>query len=125
MYKRQALDRWTSFLKKAHHYDQERLPIELTREPAIEKAFDQLAHLSMNKEEQEIYEARLKWLRDEAAALEKKGQESFAEGKAEGKAEIAQNLLSLGNLDVEFIAKVTGLSVAAVKALQEGKRNGE
>jgi predicted transposase/invertase (TIGR01784 family) len=142
-----ALDRWVNFLKKAHHYELDRLPQELVQEPAIQKAFMALAHLSMNTEEREIYEARLKWLRDEAAALEKKAKESFKKGASEGyqkgmeqgmeqgikqgveqgmeqgKAKtiraIAKNLLSLGELSLEAIAEATGLSVAELISLEE------
>ncbi len=66
-----ALDRWANFLKRANYYSSETLPKELSVEPAIKKAFESLEQLSMNAEEVEIYEARLKWLRDEAGAIEK------------------------------------------------------
>jgi predicted transposase/invertase (TIGR01784 family) len=134
-----ALDRWVNFLRKAHRYDLEHLPPELTQEPAIQKAFTTLAHLYMNTEEREIYEARLKWLRDEAAALEKRGQKSFnagfpegiqqgiersiergiEQGKVEQKLAIAKNLLLLGELSVEAIAQVTGFTTAEIAKFKE------
>jgi len=43
----------------------------MRKDAAIVQAMDSLEKLYMNDEELEIYEARLKWLRDEAGALEK------------------------------------------------------
>jgi len=53
-----ALERWITFLKKAHRYDGIALPSELSIEPAIEKAFHSLSVLSLDKEEREINEVR-------------------------------------------------------------------
>ncbi len=108
-----ALDRWVTFLKKAHHYDGIPLPGELSIEPAIEKAFHSLSMLFFDKEEREIYEARLKWLRDEDAAL-KKAAEKAREEKGR---EIAKKQLKRG-VSVEIVAEDTGLTVAEVESIK-------
>jgi predicted transposase/invertase (TIGR01784 family) len=68
------LDKWTNFLVKAYEYDKQHLPEEL-QVPSIEKALEVLEHMSLNDEERESYEARLKWLRDEEMALKKAKEE--------------------------------------------------
>jgi hypothetical protein len=40
--------------------------------------------LSLNKEEREVYEARLKWLRDEAGAIEKAHEKGIEKGIEKG-----------------------------------------
>jgi predicted transposase/invertase (TIGR01784 family) len=79
-----TLDRWTNFLKKAQGYDKDTLPVELKEIPAIEKAMLSLNTLSLNKEEREVYEARLKWLRDEAGAIEKAHEKGIEKGIEKG-----------------------------------------
>jgi predicted transposase/invertase (TIGR01784 family) len=121
-----ALDRWITFLKKAHHYEKNSLPQELKRDPAIAKAFETLTHLSLDKAEREIYEARLKWLRDEAAAIEKAELESFKEGKQEGlqqgreeeRKALASRLLAKG-LSVQEVAEFSGLPLDVLAHLQK------
>ena len=79
-----TLDRWVKFLKKAHDYDKASFPEELKKEPAIEKAFTRLNTLFLDKEEREIYEARLKWLRDEDAVLQKAHEKGIEQGIEQG-----------------------------------------
>ena len=108
-----TLDRWVKFLKKAHHYDKATFPEELKVEPAIEKAFFSLNTLSLDKEEREIYEARLKWLRDEDAALQK----AHEKGIEQGIEQIAINMLK-DNEPLDKISRFTGLSQADIMKLK-------
>ncbi len=78
-----ALDRWVTFLKKAHRLEKSKLPKEM-REKSIEKALDVLTELYLTQDEREVYDARLKWLRDEAAAVEKAEIIARGEGVKEG-----------------------------------------
>ena len=122
---RTTLDRWTKFLKKAHHYDKESFPEDLKKEPAIEKAFLRLNTLYFDKAERDVYEARLKWLRDEGAALQKAHENGHEEGKAEGLVEgeqkalekIAMNMLR-ANKSPEEISQITGLSLDKIHQLR-------
>ena len=121
-----TLDRWTKFLKKAHRYDKTSFPDELKVEPAIEKAFSRLNTLSLDKEEREIYEARLKWLRDEDAALQKaheKGieqgfEQGMEQGMERGIEKIAINMLKV-NKPIKEISLLTGLSEEAIIKLKK------
>lgn len=55
-----ALDRWTSFLKRAGIYKAKDLPPELSIDPKIDKAMRVLDTMALNQEERQIYEAKLK-----------------------------------------------------------------
>jgi len=100
-----TLDRWTKFLKKAHHYDKDNLPDDLRKVPAINKAFLSLNTLSLDKEEREVYEARLKWLRDEDATLQK----ALEKGIEQGIIKVITNMLK-DNEPINKISKLTGFS---------------
>jgi len=114
------LDRWVNFLKKSEKYNEEKLPNELEEVETIKKAVELLDKMSLNKEERESYEARLKWLRDEDAGIkkaEKKGmqkgiekgmQKGMQKGKREEKIEIAKNMFEKG-IDIKVILELTGL----------------
>ncbi len=116
-----TLERWITFLKKAHRYDGIPLPSELSIEPAIEKAFHSLSVLSLDKEEREIYEARLKWLRDEDATLKKAHEKGMKrgvkQGREEERREIAKKRLKRG-VSLEIIAEDTGLTLAEIESIK-------
>ena len=112
-----TLDRWAKFLKKAHRYDKITFPAELRVEPAIEKAFLSLNTLSLDKDEREIYEARLKWLRDEDAALQKAHEKGIEQGIEQGIEHIAINMLR-DNESLDKISRFTGLSQEAIVKLK-------
>ena len=107
-----ALDRWANFLKRAHKYTREDLPAAMQGEPSIAKAFHVLETLYLTKDERDVYEARLKWLRDEEAALIKAHLDGKAEGISEGitqaSRQIAKNLL-LAGIDPELVEKMIKL----------------
>ena len=112
------LDRWVNFLKKADYYNRKNFPIELKSIPTIEKAFEVLENFSMTEYERDSYEARLKWLLDEEAAIitaENKGmKKGLAKGKAEGKAEVAKKMLEKG-IDLKTVLELTGLNSEDLK----------
>jgi predicted transposase/invertase (TIGR01784 family) len=90
----------------------------------MEKAFLSLNTLSLDKEEREIYDARLKWLRDESASLQKAHEKGKQAGLEEGmhlkSAEIAKKMLTK-NMQIDLIAETTDLTVAEVEALKKGR----
>ena len=89
----------------------------------IREAKDELVRISNDKEQREIYEMRLKILKDKISALneaERKGiEQGIKQGVKQGKIEVAKNLLDV--LDNETISIKTGLSIDEVEALR--KRN--
>ena len=121
------LDKWTNFLVKAYEYDKQHLPEEL-QVPSIEKALEVLEHMSLNDEERESYEARLKWLRDEEMALKKAKEDGMAEGEQKGiqigeekaqaeKLEIAKELLKKG-IDREIVFSIIHLTQEQINQLK-------
>jgi predicted transposase/invertase (TIGR01784 family) len=126
-----ALDRWTTFLNKAEQWERNFVPRELSNDPAITKAAHVLDTLSLDEEESELYEARLKWLRDEAGAIEKARLDYEAIGFTKGEAigfekgdtmrgkKVAIWMLNKGTFSIEEIAEASGFSVEEVKQLQE------
>jgi predicted transposase/invertase (TIGR01784 family) len=89
---------------------------------SIKKAINVLEVMNFNTEERDLYEDHLKWLRIEANTLKKaeeKGKEigeaiGIIKGKAEGKLEIAKNLITKG-FDEKSIFEITGLTIQEVK----------
>jgi predicted transposase/invertase (TIGR01784 family) len=118
-----SLDRWVTFLTKAHEFSKNKIPKELKKEAALEKAINVLNSLYLEEDERTFYEARLKWLRDEDAsiqrALQKGKLEGIKEGKLEGikegKLETAKQLKKRGFSTTE-IEDFTGLSEAEIEA---------
>ncbi|AET58615.1 hypothetical protein HPL003_09260 [Paenibacillus terrae HPL-003] len=94
-------------------------------EPGLEKAMDTLQFLSQDSEARRLYEARQKYLHDEASMLDRaesvgmaKGLEKgLTKGKEDEKKNIAKNMLSMG-LDIATIAKATGLTEQEIKSIQ-------
>jgi len=93
-----GLENWLLFLKGVDTTHWEVLKMN---EPGLEKAMDTLQFLSQNPEARRLYEARQKYLHDEASMLEG--------ARKAGIIEVAKNMLDL-NLDIATIAKATGLS---------------
>ena len=128
-----ALDRWAAFLSRYYLFKSDQLPEAMNR-PEVKKAFNTLEEMRLSKEEREIYENHLKWFRDEASALEKKGEESFKEGLEQGfqeglekgiekgrveeKLTMAKALLQRG-VEVPIVAEASGLSPEELQQLQK------
>ena len=83
----------------------------------IEKAKKELEKLAMNPEDRELYELRLKAIRDEMNIRYSGYIDGMAEGEAKGKAEIAKNLLKK-KMSIQDIAEVTGLSPEEIENLK-------
>ena len=126
-----ALDRWTVFLTKAEQWERNFVPKELSADPAIIRAAHALDVLSLDEDERELYEAKLKWLRDEAGAIEKARLDAFERGEAVGLEKglekgdmmrgkkIAIWMLNKGTFSLEEIVEASGFSVDEIEQLQE------
>nr|WP_307302771.1 MULTISPECIES: Rpn family recombination-promoting nuclease/putative transposase [unclassified Paenibacillus] len=100
--------------------------------PELKKAMTTLEFLSQDREARMRYEARQKLLHDEAslvdsamaegerrgveASFQKGIEQGIEKGKHQALLEMARNMLSLG-LDIEVIAKATGLSQEDIRSL--------
>lgn len=116
------MDRWVNFLKKADEYSKSKLPKELEEVPTIKKALEALETMYLTEEERELYEGRLKWIRDEQIAIasaEKRGrEEGMKEGVEKRNIEIAKNMLESG-MEIDLVAKITGVSIEEIKKIIE------
>jgi predicted transposase/invertase (TIGR01784 family) len=102
-----GLENWLLFLKGVDTTHWEVLKMN---EPGLEKAMDTLQYLSQDSEARRLYEARQKYLHDEASMLEG--------AKQAGIKEVARNMLAL-NIDVATIAKATGLTEQEIDSLKK------
>ncbi|MHA6533835.1 Rpn family recombination-promoting nuclease/putative transposase [Paenibacillus sp. BAC0078] len=108
-----GLINWLLFLKGA---DTSQWEVLKMNEPGLEKAMDTLQYLSQDSDARRLYEARQKYLHDEASMVEGAKSAGIAEGVNKGKREVARNLLAMG-MDYVAVAKATGLSESEIKSL--------
>jgi len=106
-----GLENWLLFLNGVDTTHWEVLKMN---EPGLEKAMDTLQYLSQDSEARRLYEARQKYLHDEASMLEGAKQA----GMQAGIKEVARNMLAL-NIDVATIAKATGLTEQEIDSLKK------
>ncbi|MBF0409101.1 MAG: transposase, partial [Candidatus Riflebacteria bacterium] len=116
-----ALDRWITFLNKAHEYDKDKIPPELSVDENVGNAIKKLDVMYLSEDEREIYESEQKKRLDaleEIMTAETKGREKGRdEGRKEGRKEgeklkaieIATSLIAAG-MTMGQIASITGLA---------------
>ena len=97
--------------------EEDKIKMAESKNEEIEKAKKELEKLAMNPEDRELYELRLKAIRDEMNIRYSGYIDGKAEGKAEGKTEIARNLLKK-KMSIQDIAEVTGLSIEEIEKLK-------
>ncbi|AET58062.1 hypothetical protein HPL003_06495 [Paenibacillus terrae HPL-003] len=102
-----GLINWLLFLKSA---DTSYWEVLKMNEPGLEKAMDTLQYLSQDSDARRLYEARQKYLHDEASMLES--------AEMEGVKKVAKNMLEM-NLDITTIVKATGLTEQEIKGLSK------
>jgi len=110
-----SLDIWAAFLTRHELLNKDALPKELN-DSSLRKALTVLEVMNFNAEEREAYEGHLKWLMIEANTLRKYEQKGFAEGRAEGIAQVAINLLKKG-MSIADIAEATNLSIDEINKI--------
>src|SRR3990167_5013664 len=110
-----SLDIWVAFLTKYSLFDKDNLPDNL-QHTGLKKALGVLEVMNFSEDEKEGYESHLKWLRIQTNTIKKYEQHARDEGKAEGKAEIAINMLKDGE-SLDKISRFTGLSQEAISKL--------
>jgi predicted transposase/invertase (TIGR01784 family) len=114
-----ALDRWSTFLTKAHKLDKNHVPQELAFDAAIVKAISAVDRM-FDEEERMVYEVRMQSLAEvesKIASAEEKGLErGIEEGKHQASQAIALNLLAQG-VDIPTIVKATGLEESMLQTI--------
>ncbi len=109
-----GLINWLLFLKGA---DTSYWEVLKMNEPGLEKAMDTLQYLSQDSEARRLYEARQKYLHDEASMIEGAKSAGIAEGIYKGKRDVTKNMLAMG-LDIATITKATGLTEDEIKSIK-------
>ena len=105
-------ERWIYVLKNMETL--RRLP--LTDCDVIQK-LEQISDISaLSKEDRMKYDESIKVYRDKLAIMAFERQKGQAEGRAEGKLEVARNLKQMG-MATEAITRATGLTAEAIEAL--------
>jgi predicted transposase/invertase (TIGR01784 family) len=123
----QPLDRWLTFLTRAHELTKGRVPEPLASDRLILKAIEAVDRM-FDEEERMVYELRMQTLADSAALIVSAREKGMAQGRAEGRAEgeqaakldLACQLLDI--LDDATIAAKTGLEPAAVAEMRHKTR---
>jgi predicted transposase/invertase (TIGR01784 family) len=106
-----TLERWITFLNKAHEYSKDNLPKELATEE-IKKAMEELEVMYFNETEQEHYESQQRRYLDEDALAkqeERKIQNAVNDAVDNRNIEIAKEM-KLAKEPIDKIIKFTGLS---------------
>jgi len=106
-----TLERWITFLNKAHEYSKDNLPSELATEE-IKRAMEVLEVMYFNETEQEHYESQQRRYLDEDALAkqeERKIQNAFNDGIDTRNFEIAKKMKSKGK-PIDEIIDFTGLT---------------
>ncbi len=109
-------DRWLFFLKNLNRLEQ--IP-ELFAGDVIAEGFEIARVAALDNVERASYESSLKVYRDNYSVVNTASRRSKAEGKAEGKTEVAIAMLTAG-FTVEKIAELTQLSEAEILGLAGG-----
>ncbi len=114
-----TLERWITFLNKAHEYSKDNLPKEIATEE-IKKAMQELELMFFNEIEQEHYESQQRRFLDENA-LEKqeqrKIQSAYNEGVENRNIEIAVDMIN-NNEPNEKIIKYTRLAEKQINEIR-------
>ena len=117
-----TLERWITFLNKAHEYSKDNLPNELATEE-IKKAMEELEVMYFNETEQEHYESQQRRYLDEISLAKQKEREQeqeerkiqnaknegIAEGMEKGMERVAKQMKLRGK-SIEEIIEFTGLT---------------
>ena len=83
----------------------------------IKEAKSELEKLEMSAEDRELYELRLKAIRDEINIRESGYTDGMRDGEEKGKKEIAKNLLKQ-NIAIDIISQATGLTQEEIEKLK-------
>jgi predicted transposase/invertase (TIGR01784 family) len=116
-----TLERWITFLNRAHEYSTNSLPTEIATEEII-KAMEELEIMYFNDVEQEHYESQQRRYMDEMSiARQKEREHQLAENKIRDavfnrNAEIARQM-KMANEPVDKIARFTSLTTSQIDKL--------
>ncbi|MDI6781573.1 MAG: Rpn family recombination-promoting nuclease/putative transposase, partial [bacterium] len=108
-------DKWIYFIKNAGGL--EYTPKRLTENAEIKKAFEIANTANMSKEELDVQWKQHDFILCQKGSLELALKQGIKQGRKEKAIEMAKSLLTL-KIDIEKIAKVTGLSANEVEKIK-------
>jgi predicted transposase/invertase (TIGR01784 family) len=112
-----ALDRWITFLTRAHELDKKHIPEQLASDQSIVKAIESVDRM-FNEEERTIYEVRMEAIAD----VESKIASALEEGQAKGKADDLKRLIKrrFGQLPEWVATCIEGAQVEQLNTWLDG-----
>ena len=108
-------DKWMFVLKNLSKLMQRPAALQ---ERVFTRLFEQAEIAKFNQQEQKLYEDSMNAYRDIVNAIRTAEKTKFAEGHAEGIAEVAKKMLDKG-MSAEVVADMTGLSLNEVSSLKQ------
>jgi predicted transposase/invertase (TIGR01784 family) len=109
------VEQWLYLLLHAGEED-EKMQVLIDQNEYFKKVMDRYKYFASDEQARLAYEARQKFLHDQASYLADAKDAGWEEGREEGKLEVARNLLALG-LPAEQVVQATGLSIEEVEDL--------
>ena len=97
--------------------EEEKIKMAKNENEKIKEAKSELEKLEMSVEDRELYELRLKAIRDEINIRESGYTDGMRDGEEQGKKEIAKNLLKQ-NIAIDIISQATGLTQEEIEKLK-------
>ena len=107
---------WLRFLTEINE-QAEIISDELLENPEIQQAINFVYEASLSKEEKDLYDRNWDRISSEKTILTEVRTEGIAVGKAEGKIEVALNLIAAG-VSIEIVMQATGLSRNEIEKLR-------
>ena len=98
--------------------EEEKIKMAKNENEKIKEAKSELEKLEMSPEDRELYELRLKAIRDEINIRESGYTDGMRDGEEKGKKEIAKNLLKQ-NIAIDIISQATGLTQEEIEKLKD------
>ena len=107
---------WLRFLTEINE-QAEIISDELLENPEIQQAINFVYEASLSKDEKDLYDRNWDRISSEKTILTEVRTEGIAVGKAEGKIEVALNLIAAG-VSIEIVMQATGLSRNEIEKLR-------
>ena len=107
---------WLRFLTEINE-QAERISDELLENPEIQQAINFVYEASLSKDEKDLYDRNWDRISSEKTILTEVRAEGIAVGKAEGKIEVALNLIAAG-VSMDIVMQATGLSRNEIEKLR-------
>ncbi len=121
-----ALDRWVTFLTRAHELNKNDLPEALSKDKAIKKAIVAVDRM-FDEEERSIYETRMEAIANIESRIASANEKGRKQGVEQGieqeqeknKKEKHQMIVNMNKegFNIDIISQITGVSIENVKII--------